>query len=194
MKKNALSSLLNPTQSPEAAYRWLVKPENGSSLRQAIKLMGEPQTTALRQTALKELLTQTKISAASSIKAEALTEALSKYTPAQQKLLFPHGMADDLHLLGKEVEFLSKQLSDEAKASFAAGIVLHMPFFVRVPLQIGQGLYQTIISQPSVIRYLSIGLRSQNSRTRIATRELLKNTIRLGGVEAEQGESNEVTP
>lgn len=194
MKKNALSTLLNPKQSPERAYAWLVKPENGSSLRQAIKLMGEdsPKTAQLRQVALKQLLSEAKMSCASGKAPDALLGALAKYTPEQQKLLFPHGQADDLNLLGKEIKFVMSSLKDESMAGFGAGAVLSpaTPFFVRIPLQVTMGVYQAIISQPGVIRYLALGLRG-DSRKRIATRELIKNLVRTGGIEANQGAQNE---
>jgi hypothetical protein len=189
MKKNALSRLTRAKENPEAAYAWLTQPNNGTALASAIKLLGEnsPEVTELRQVALKKLLTNTKMSVASGLGPEALTNALKEYTPQQQALLFPHGMADDLHLLGKEVSLLTKKLSDESKASMAAGAILTTPFMIRVPMQVGLGVYQTILSQPKVIRYLSIGLRSPETRTRIAAREMLKNLIRTGSLAPTMG-------
>jgi hypothetical protein len=188
MKKNALSVLTNPKANPERAYAWLVQPNNGAALSNAVKLLGDdsPQVAQIRQTALKQVLTNAKMSVAAGQAPDALTTALAKYTPQQQKLLFPNGMADDLNLLGKEIQSLTHKLSDESKASMAAGAILSTPFFTRVPLQIGLGFYQTVLSQPKVIRYLSIGLRSPSGSVRNATRATLKTLIRSGTLDAAQ--------
>ncbi len=188
MKKNALSVLANPKANPERAYAWLVQPNNGTALSNAVKLLGEdsPQVAGLRQTALKQLLTNAKMSVAAGQAPDALTGALNKYTAQQQRLLFPNGMADDLNLLGKEIQSLTHKLSDESKASMAAGAVLSTPFAVRVPIQVGLGIYQTLLSQPKVIRYLSIGLRSPSGSVRNATRATLKTLIRSGTLDAAQ--------
>ena len=161
MKENALASLADPKRSPESAFRWLVHPENGRFLQEAEKLFGSDsaQMQGIRQAALKELLTHVKVSMASPQGVDALTTALNKFTPVQQKILFPNGMANDLHLLGKEVRFLVKDLGDEAKASFAAGAILATPAPARWVLQAPLALYQIVLSQPTMIRYLATGLR-----------------------------------
>jgi hypothetical protein len=190
MKKNALSSLSNPKLNPERAYGWLVKPNNGTALKSAVKMLGEdsPQVTQLRQTALKELLAQAKVATASGRAPQGLEEALNKYTKEQQQLLFPHGMADDLNLLGKEIKLTMGKLQDESMASIGAGVVLspHTTAVVRLPIQGAMWLYTTILSQPGTLRYLSIGLRSPSGPVRIATREMIKQMVRTGGIEAQQ--------
>jgi hypothetical protein len=188
MKKNALSVLTNPKANPERAYAWLVQPNNGTALSNAVKLLGDgsPQVTQLRQTALKQLMTNAKMSVAGGQAPDALTIALNKYTAQQQKLLFPNGMAEDLNLLGKEIQSLTHKLSDESKASMAAGAILSTPFAMRVPLQVSLGLYQTLLSQPKVIRYLSIGLRSPSGPVRAATKQTLKTLISAGTLDAAQ--------
>lgn len=189
MKGNALSMITNPKGNPERAYRWLVRPDNTSTLREAINLVGEnsPQAAGIRQAALKEILTQAKVAVGDGHSATALSDALRKYTPDQQKLLFPNGMADDLHLLGRETEFALKELGDESKASFAAGAVLASPFMVRIPIQVGMGVYQTILQNPSVIRYLSIGLRQPPGPARRAARDMIQNLVRFGAVAPDLG-------
>ncbi|CAM5998755.1 unnamed protein product [Sphagnum balticum] len=182
--------------NPEAAYEWLVRPNNGQSLGKAIKLLGEdsPQVAGIRQAALKELLTNTKMSLASKNSSDALSKALNKYTAEQQKLLFPHGMADDLHLLGKETEFIMRSLSDEAKATFAAGFILGQPFFTRIPIQIPIAFYQNILSQPATIKYLALGLRSPAGPARQASKEILKDMIVNGTLTADPDTRKEGQP
>lgn len=182
LRENYLGLLGNPRRNPEQVYRWLVKPDNASALRQAVEMFGEdsPQITGMRQAALKELLASAKMEFADGREAGALSAALAKYTPEQQKLLFPKGMDSDLNLLGKEIEFVMRTHTDESKASFAAGAVLAMPFFTRVPIQVGIGLYQVLLSQPSVIRYLALGLRQPAGPARIAARHMVESLVRFG--------------
>lgn len=189
MKKNALSMLTRGRQAPEAAYAWLVKPENGTFLGNAVKLLGEdsPVVAELRQSALKELLIKTKFSIAQSRPQDALTKALGEYTASQQKVLFPNGMSDDIHLLGKETEFLMAKLSDESKASFAAGAVLGISkLTTRIPAQVSIGLYQVILSSPGMIRYLALGLHSPPGPIREKSKQLLMNIIRNGAISPDE--------
>ena len=191
MKTNALSSLTNPKINPERAYKWLTQPNNGTALKGAIKLLGEgsPQIAALRQTALKEVLTNAKVEVASGTPSDALTKALNKYPTEQQKLLFPNGMAEDLHLLGREIKFTMAKLQDESMAGFGAGAVLSpaTPFFVRIPIQFGMGIYTAIASNPTTIRYLAMGLRSPSGAVRNATRETIKQLVRTGALSPTMG-------
>jgi len=184
MRKNALSLLANPKKNPEQVYSWLVRPDNGAALRSAVQLLGEnsSQITQLRQAALKQLLSSAKMDVAEGKSESALLSALKAYSPEQQRLLFPNGLDSDLNLLGKEIQFVMRDLSDESKASFAAGAILSLPFPARLPLQVGISAYQVLLSQPSVIRYLSIGLRQPPGPARIAAREMLETLVRYGAV------------
>lgn len=195
MKENYLGLLGNPRRNPEAVYRWLVKPDNAAALREAVKLFGEgsPELSGLRQGALKELMSQAKMNYADGRGATALSDALAKYTPDQQKLLFPNGMDSDLNLLGKEIQFIMKTHGDESKASFAAGAILALPFAARIPVQVGIGVVQTLLSQPTVIRYLALGLRQPPGPARAAARRMLENLVRFGSLAPSLG-SNQGAP
>jgi hypothetical protein len=184
MKESYLALLGNPRRNPEQVYRWLVKPDNATALDEAVTTFGKdsPQIQGVRQAALKELLSTAKMNVADGKEAGALAGALSKYTAQQQALLFPNGMADDLNLLGKEVKFILRGDSDESKASFAAGAVLGMPLVARVPVQVGIGAMQILLSQPKVIRYLALGLRSPPGPARQAARGMLENLLRYGAI------------
>lgn len=195
LKESYLGVLANPRRSPERVYKWLVRPDNSGALNEAVRLFGEnsPQIQGLRQAALKQLLINAKMAYADGRGAGALTDALSKFTTEQQRVLFPNGMADDLNLLGKEVQFLMRTHSDESKASFAAGAVLALPFAARIPVQVGIGVVQTILSQPAIIRYLALGLRSPPGPARQAARGMLTNLIRYGAISPSVA-SNEGAP
>jgi len=183
MKENALSDLINPKKNPEDVYEWLAKPNNYKELGKAVKLLGpgHPALEGVRRAALKNILTNVKMNVAESGRtAEALTNAIKKYSPEQQQLLFPGGLSDDIKLLGKETEKLMGDLNDNAKASFSAGAVLATPFVARVPMQLGIAAYQVILSQPKMIKYLALGLRSKNTFVRLQTKQTLKTLITYG--------------
>lgn len=191
MKESYVSQLTNPRGNPQRVYTWLTNPGNEKALSESIKLLGEnsPQVTAIRQTAMKQLLTNAKMTVASGLNEEALSKALAQYSPKQQEMLFPHGQASDLHLIGKEIEFLMKDLKTGAAASLAAGMVTGGPIFTRIPLQIGIGAYQVILSSPKIIRYLSTGLRGQGP-VRKTAKMMLMSLVRHGSLSANQNDSN----
>lgn len=192
MKKNVLSAMANPKANPERAYSWLVRPDNGAALKKTVGLLGEnsQEVALIRQTAVKDLLTNVKMQVAEGNAPDALSKAFNGYTKEQQKILFPHGLADDIHLLGDEIQFVMKKHSDESKASFAAGAVLGLPFGSSILLRIPIAAYQIILSHPATIRYLALGLRSKSGPIRRATRQSLETIIRTGGVEMERTDTN----
>ncbi len=193
MKENAVSNLLDPKKNPEEIYGWLAKPQNYRELEKAIKLLGpgHPAVEGIRKAALKEILTNVKMNFADGRGANALTEAIKKFPEPQQRQLFPGGLADDIKLLGKETEKLMSDLSDSSKASFAAGAILSTPFFARVPIQIGIAAYQIVLSQPKMIKYLALGLRSKNGYVRDSTKGLLRTIFRYGMLPSGQAEEPE---
>lgn len=188
MRESAIAQLANPRRNPEQAYRWLVKPENTHALDQAVQLFGEnsQQVQGLRQAALQELLSQTKFAAADGRPAEALADALKKYTPEQQKLLFPNDMDRDLHLLAREVQALVPTQS-AGNVGIAAGATNALPLWVRAPANIYFGLFNTLLSQPGVIRYLATGLRSESGPARIAARKMVESLARYGAISPSVG-------
>lgn len=193
MKENYMSRLVDPKANPESTYNWLVQPENSSALKSAVRLLGadSPQIKEIQSGALRQLLSNTKVSYLDGRSADALSTALAKYTPEQQKILFPNGLDSDLHLLGKETQFLMRNLSDEAKASMAAGAILALPFGTSIPPRVAIGAYQILLSQPKVIRYLALGLRSPPGPARIAAKALLKQVVQNA---ATSSDSNEGAP
>jgi hypothetical protein len=91
-------------------------------------------------------------------------------------------MDSDLHLLGKEIQFLMRNLSDESKASMAAGAILSLPLGTSILPRVGLGLYQVLLSQPTTIRYLALGLRQPPGPARQAARGMLENLVRFGAI------------
>jgi len=184
MKENALSTLANPMKAKEAVYDFLVNPEHGDLLGQAIKLVGEnsPEVRGLQQAAIKQVLINAKMEIASGNSERALTLAMKKYTTEQQKLLFPNGLDEDIKLLGKHIEDIMRDLSDESKASFAASAVLGSPIPIRLPVQAGLAFYQQIFASQTAIRYMALGLRNPSGVKRALTKEAIKDLMRYNSV------------
>lgn len=202
MKESAIATLANPRANPEQVYAYLVKPENGHALQEAVTTFGadSPQIKGIQQGALQELLAQAKYRAASDTPADALSKALSQYSPEQQKILFPNGMDTDLHLVGREIQGLMKDLQDDSMAGMSAGQIQGRSFWRRVPSQVYNGMYQTLLSQPGVIRYLALGLHplpaapgkgasmaaqamwSARVELRQNTKEALRDLVRYGTI------------
>lgn len=184
MQKQASSGFKTAMEHPERVFPWLAHPDHGTALKGFIKTFGEDSEAVkgVRQAALKDVLSATKMEVASKINApDALTKAIARYTPEQQQLLFPHGLADDIKLLGKETDLLMRDLTDESKASFAAGALLGISkLTTRIPLQISVGVYQVLLSQPSLIKYLAVGLRhpGSNRGARSAAYRTAKSTLK----------------
>lgn len=194
MKKNAVSDLANEKGNPERIHEWLAHPDHSTELAKTIKLLGNghPALEGVRKAALKEVLTQTKMAVAETGRpSDALSKAINKFSPQQQEQLFPGGLADDIKLLGKETERLMTDLNDSAKSSFAAGAVLALPLPLRVGPQVGIAAYQIILSQPKVIRYLALGLRSKHTFVRDKTKTIIRTMIRYGYLPSGQAEEPE---
>jgi hypothetical protein len=210
MKESAISQLADPRMNPEEAYRYLVKPQNGHALAEAVRVFGKdsPQIQGIQQKALEELLSQVKYKGTDPRSGEALSEALDAYPEEMQKVLFPNGMDTDLHLLGTELKATMKSLDDEAMAGMGAGATLNKGFWRRIPAQIHDGIYQNILQRPSVIRYLALGLHKMppapgpgasaaeqafwNARVELRqnSKELIRNLVRYGTISPTAG-SNE---
>lgn len=195
MKTNFLSALANPKQAPEDALRWIASPGQTARLEQAVKFFGEnsPQIQGVRETALRQLVDGTVTKAVDGEGSKALTSTLAQYTERQQKLLFPNGLDEDLRLLGKEIEFLFPTEGDPAMAGFTAGSVLEKGF-IRRNWIVGKSVFlRSIITQPAVIRALSIGLRG-TSATREATRQAIQQMAYFTAIETGDDDDDRAGP
>lgn len=184
MKENYLSALADPKKTPEDAYKWITAPGQGARLEAAARFFGEdsPQMQGIREAATRTLLDGTITRATSGDGSRALNNALKQYTEKQQKLLFPGGLDEDLKLLGREVEFLFPNKADQAMAGFSAGNILEMPWYKRWYHQgVGAG-WRMLLTNRTMIRGLSIGLRG-NGPAREAARHTIKQIAYFGALE-----------
>jgi hypothetical protein len=100
---------------------------------------------------------------------ESIDAALRRYTPRQQELLFPGGLADDLRLLAKEAKFLFPgSAKGDIGTSFASKSILHKsylnPLALSRRIQMHIGGY--IADHPAVLRYLTDEVRANPVRGR----------------------------
>lgn len=184
MKENFLSALANPRQTPEDAIRWITQPGQTARLEEALKFFGEtsPQIQGVREVALRQLLDNTITEATKGKGGAALLNVLSQYTERQQRILFPSGLDEDLRLLGKEMDFLFPPEADPSMAGFTTGQIQQKRFLTRNWIVGKSVLLRAILTQPSMIRALSIGLRGTGP-VREATRHTVQQMAYFAAIE-----------
>lgn len=196
VKTNPVAAIAKDGVMPDEVVGMLVKPGQETKLAETLKFFGEnsPQVQAIRQQALKELLASTittsPTGAGRTVSGNSLDKALSQYTAAQQKMLFPNGLDDDLRLLAKEARFLfpAKQ-GDMAAGLYAGTVKAGMP--ATLPLYAYNQFWNYVLSRPAVISAMASGLREPGPVAK-ATKEAIKLLARTGGFEAGQGIAQQI--
>ena len=180
-----LKILANKSKSPEDAYSWLVAPGQGDRLERFTRIMGENSVVveAVRQRALRHLLSGALDRAESGEAVGALEKELSQFTSKQQKILFPKGLADDLKLFANEVQFLYPKLKDPAMAGFTAGTIMQRVWYNRFYAQGYYSLMRGALQSPTMIRRLAIGFRGDSAQ-REAARTAIREMFYFGALEA----------
>lgn len=191
MEDNFLRELANPDFSPELVYNWIVQPGHESQLERVFDFFGRDseQVTAIRQAAMRSLLKRaiikTETGAGYRVGAKSLRDSLKEMTRAQQDMLFPDGLADDINLVADEAQFLFPLDEGDMAAGLAAGAIkAALPFgVVRRKLALlvygWGGTWNFILSRPAVIRWLALGL-SRDTMTRKMTDETFRGIVRAG--------------
>jgi len=167
MSKNYLAALTKggPPQI-DRAMRFIVQPGNEAKLEAALNQLGPDAVAQVRQYALKSLLSKAMVELPSrtrTIGGSGIDDALSKFTPKQQELLFPDGLLDDLKNVAKEARFLFPWDTAEGGQDFggslaAAQIKAHVPFGIRADLAyIKRSFFGWLADRPTTIRLLSAG-------------------------------------
>jgi len=195
MKDNYLSALSNPRVSPEAAYRWIVKPGRTDQLRKAWKLFpeGSPQRVGIQQQATKELAAQieTLTDRGKGKVGGEIRDILNKYTAEQKEMLFPNGLAEDLNHISDKIEFVFSKLSDESMAGMSAGSKLGLPIVDYLWTTAVKGVQRRIVQSPSVVRALSLGLKLDTPATEQAIKLLVRDAIYEGVQDDDGGQGDQ---
>lgn len=188
MKENYLSTLADPKKMPDDALKWIVQPGQEQRLKQAVEFFGDgsPQVNAIRQSALMELLARSVDTSATGtgrrVAGSGIDDALRQYTTAQQEMLFPNGLADDLRLVAKEAKFLFPKFEDDMAGGLHAGAVkAGMPWTLPIyAYNVGMGW---ILSRPETVRALALGIQG-DSKMRAVARQTMDALFRSASLSA----------
>ncbi len=182
LKTNYLSALSKPGPLADDAVGFILRPGEETRLIEAQRHFGDasPQMTGIRNQALKELLNsaiiRTQTGVGTTVEGEGIEKALRRFTPRQQEILFPGGLADDMRRLAQEIRFMFPAKQDQLGGALIAGMVKNMPLPARlIPLAYYEGL-GWIFSQPAVVRSIANGLRPGPGKE--ATRESIRMIFR----------------
>lgn len=186
-KRNYLAELTG--KESDQVMKFLVKPGEGERLDKAIKFFGENSEIVggLRQTALKNILSEAETGTASGagrdVNGDAISKALNKFTKKQRSLLFPNGLDDDLYHLAKQVNFMFPKGEGDMAAGLAAGsLKSKLPFGTLAKGALLGGAatghlqwaataygYATLtgflLSRPGIVKALVFGLEKGDSTT-----------------------------
>jgi hypothetical protein len=188
LSRNFLSELSDPKKMPDDAINFVAQPGQQTKLAQAQAFFSDdsPQMEAIRKQAREELLHSaivvTGSGATTSIAGDGIENALSRWTPRQQEILFPDGLAADMGRLAREIRFMYPRNPNAIAGGMAAGAIGLLPFPTNIPAELPFKVWAYFLSKPGVVRALSEGLKPGPGKA--ATRE----TIRMIFREAALGE------
>ena len=170
-------------KTPEQAWEWLVRPQETDRLERVMRLVGtgSPAAEAIQQRALRSLLADSLVRTESGEATNALMNSLKQFTPRQQKLLFPNGLADDIKLLAKETQFLFPEIKDPSMAGFTTGTIMQHAWYNRFYAQGTYAFGRAMIQKPWMIRRIAIGLK--DTKTRQATKAAVRSMFYYGAME-----------
>jgi hypothetical protein len=166
--KNPVAALRRGSpKDVDRAVRFIVQPGNEAKLEAAINFYG-PQSDVvsnIRRYVLKDVLSKAMVelpTTARTIGGTGMDEALKKFTPRQQELLFPDGLLEDMKTVAKEARFLFPWDEKDIGASMAAANVKgYAPFKISATLAwIKRAFFGWLADREVTIRLLSTGLRS----------------------------------
>jgi hypothetical protein len=179
VKRNVIGAFVNGTPARvDAGLRMVLRPGNEPVTEDVANTFGRNSEAwkTIQRLALQRVLsgsTKELPSLQKVIEGEAIDRALSRYTPRQQELLFPGGLADDLRTLSKEAKYLFPRSTGDTHSSLAAGAI-------KMALPRPDGWYRLIrikisgwiSDHPRVLRYLTDEVKNDPARAR-ATMKVL---------------------
>jgi len=130
-------------------------------------LEGQPEKAeALQHAALAQLARHAEMSAITDFGKNAMGTALKSFTEAQQKLLFPKGLVNDLNELDKIIRFIYPQVNETNAAGIYVGSVLEKKALAeqgnitkgRWYIQATKAVARWVALNPTVMQYILHGL------------------------------------
>jgi hypothetical protein len=179
VRRSVLGAFVNgtPVQVDRALYR-IISPGQEAVTESVARELGvdSPQWQLVQRYALQRLLsgaTQDIRGLQKTIAGDAINKVLSRYTPRQQELLFPGGLADDLRTLAREAKYLFPNDQRDMASSFAArNIQLHLPGPISVIKYIHAMAAGWIADHPRLLRWLTDEVKADPERARAIGRVL----------------------
>lgn len=162
-KTNVMRALVSPDpQTVDRAAEALLSGGNEQQLMAARQFFGEQsrEWQQVRTYALQKVLHQAIVetpSLSKSVEGKSIDEAMRRWTPAEQAVLFPSGLQEDLRLLAKDMKFLFPQDMRDTGTSLAAAATLKRgPLHPRTwPTYTYRALQGWIAAHPAVLHYLA---------------------------------------
>ena len=181
LKTNYLSELAKPGTLDDGAVNFVLQPGKQERLVKARDYFGDTSTQmeGIRDQARKELLNsaiKTTEGGEITVAGKGLENALAKWTPKQQEILF-RGQAEDIRRLAREVNFMFPLGSPDAlSGSLFAGTINATPIPFRWVASAPVKTIAWILSRPATMRVLSEGLKPGPGQE--ATRESIRMIAR----------------
>jgi len=172
LEKNYLSALTDPKKMPDDAVNFVLRPGKEERLEQALRFFGQdsPQMHAIQTQALKEVMGKAVVQADSggtTIAGKSLEDALKPWTPRQQEIMFPDGLASDMKSLAREIRFMFPRRGEEFGGGIAAGVISGLPAPARIVASIPFAVPAWIMTRPAVTRIIANGLAPSRGRREI---------------------------
>jgi hypothetical protein len=130
-----------------------------------------PEWKAVQSYALKKLLRGAVTETATlskTLEGRSIDDALLKYTPEEQDILFPDGLKEDVRMLAKDAKFLApKDINDQGASFAAAAIKSKLPIHIRAVMKYVE--YKTVgwlASHPATLRFLADAERAEPGSAR----------------------------
>ena len=191
--KNPLGALVSGSpMKVDAALRQVTRPGNEATTEAAAHTLGEQSTAwkAVQRYALQKLFASSVVSRKSldkTVAGESIDQALRGFTPTQQELLFPNGMADDLRALAKEARFLFPAPTETMHPHLAAGNIQQKmsPFtpqgWYAAAKYVSKQMAGWFADHPKLLRYLAEEVKDNPVRAR-STMQVLRRYMFTQGL------------
>lgn len=159
--ENPLAAFRNGTaEERDAAAAFLIKPGQQARMRDVMASLTAPERLEVHRYVMQKLFDEAlELNPARqlTISGNKVREFLGRYSPEQQNVILPHGMADSLRRLGDKINFLFPSESGDWGGNLAVKAVLNRNFFNPLALSKRVGWYTSawFTNRPAVLRWFA---------------------------------------